>query len=121
MKDIYSYFENFKELDTLNYRIEREKPVENAIFLRVFAKVNNQLSYLGVTFIKPECFSTILYDKKQFLYPQKVIKLHETPTMLAYISSIESLLMKYLAIQFLQCQKENSRSPFETKSYKKAR
>ena len=119
MKDIYSYFENFKELDTPLYRIEREKPIENAIFLRIFKKEKEHLSYLGVTFIKPECFTTVIQDEKQFLSPQSIIKLHETPTLLAYIPMLERLLVTYFKKQYFHLKRKGL-SSFEFEDYKKA-
>lgn len=124
--NIYSFFEDFKELETENYRIEREKPIEEAIFLRIYKKEKKTLSYLGITFIKPECFNTEINNQTQFFNDcrKSIIELHETPTLVPYLPFIKLSLTNYLITKFLEFKKRElfdlSHNNDEKENYKKA-
>ncbi len=124
--NIYSFFEDFKELETENYRIERENPKQDAIFLRIYKKEKKTLSYLGITFIKPECFHTEINNQTQFFGDCKksIIELHENPTLVPYLPFIKLLLTHYLIKQFFEFKKKEllneKQNEYKNENYKKA-
>lgn len=113
MKKIYEYFDDFDELKTSLFKIEREvMKRKDFLVFRIYKRRRKaeEWQYLGVTYIIPEIANQVV-DKNTLFYKNAQngfsLKIHETPSLVFYFRLIQILLINYLKRKIREAEYDN--------------